>query len=173
MSTRNLLLSLFKYKAWANAGLFAELGKLDTAEQQAERQAAIRVMNHTYVVDRIFAAHLCGEQHGYAGTNTAETPELDALGAAVAASDRWYLEYIEKAPPNPCGKTFGSRSPMGRPGACRARKCWRTSSPTATIIAVPWGASCADVRDAPRATPSRSICTRPSRVAANPPEAGG
>lgn len=99
MSTRNLLLSLFKYKAWANAGLFAELGKLDPAGQQAERQAAIRVMNHTYVVDRIFAAHLCGEQHGYAGTNTAETPELDALGAAVAASDRWYLEYIEKAPP--------------------------------------------------------------------------
>jgi uncharacterized damage-inducible protein DinB len=90
---------LFKYKAWANEELFAELEKLDPVAQQAERHAAIRLLNHIYVVDRIFAAHLSGVAHSYTGTNTAETPTFEALRAAVAESDRWYVEYVEQLAP--------------------------------------------------------------------------
>jgi uncharacterized damage-inducible protein DinB len=89
-----LLHSLFRHKAWANEELFGELEKLDPAAHEAERHAAIRLLNHIHVVDRIFAGHLRGEPHGYAATNTPETPTLAALREAVLASDRWYLDYM-------------------------------------------------------------------------------
>lgn len=94
MSTSTLLQSMFRHKAWANEELFAELAKVDPVAHAAARQAAIRVLNHIFVVDRIFAAHLCGKAHGYAATNTTETPTLEALRDEVAASDRWYVDYI-------------------------------------------------------------------------------
>lgn len=99
MSTSTLLHSLFKYKLWANEELFAELEKIDPVAHQAERHGAIRLLNHIYVVDRIFAAHLAGAGHGYTGTNTPETPTLGELGNAVAESDRWYVKYIENLAP--------------------------------------------------------------------------
>lgn len=99
MSTSTLLLSLFKYKAWANKELFAELEKLDPVTRQAERHAAIRVLNHIYVVDRIFAAHLSGQAHAYTATNTQETPTFEELRVAVDESDRWYVECVENLPP--------------------------------------------------------------------------
>jgi uncharacterized damage-inducible protein DinB len=89
-----LLHSLFRHKAWANEELFGELEKLDPAAHEAERHAAIRLLNHIHVVDRVFAGHLRGEPHGYAATNTPETPTLAALREAVLASDRWYLDYV-------------------------------------------------------------------------------
>ena len=94
MSTSTLLQSLFRHKAWANEELYAALAKLDATTHAAERHASIRVLNHVYVVDRIFAAHLTGAAHGYTATNTTETPTLDALRDAVAASDRWFVDYV-------------------------------------------------------------------------------
>ena len=94
MSTSTLLLSLFEYKAWANDQLFTQLQKVEAGAHATERHAAIRLLNHVYVVDRIFAAHLTGTTHPYKGTNTPETPTLEELGTSVAATDRWYLEHI-------------------------------------------------------------------------------
>jgi uncharacterized damage-inducible protein DinB len=95
MSASTLLHSLFKYKAWANEELFVEIEKLDPAAHQAERHTAIRLLNHIYVVDRIFVAHLSGIAHSYTATNTPETPTLGELRNAVTESDRWYVAYIE------------------------------------------------------------------------------
>jgi uncharacterized damage-inducible protein DinB len=94
MSQNTLLLSLFKYKAWANEQLFAEAAKMDADTHAVERQTAIRLLNHIHVVDRIFAAHLAGTAHDYSATNTAETPTLEALHQAVAETDRWYVEHV-------------------------------------------------------------------------------
>lgn len=99
MSASTLLQSLFKYKAWANEELFTELEKLEPVAHQAERHTAIRLLNHIYVVDRIFAAHLSGTGHGYTATNTPQTPTLDELRNAVTESDRWYVAYVEKLAP--------------------------------------------------------------------------
>jgi uncharacterized damage-inducible protein DinB len=98
MSASTLLLSLFRYKAWANGELFVELEKLNPKVHKAERHTAIRVLNHIYVVDRIFAAHLAGTQHNYSATNTQETPALQELRAAMAQSDQWYVQYVEELP---------------------------------------------------------------------------
>jgi uncharacterized damage-inducible protein DinB len=98
MSASTLLLSLFQYKAWANVELFAEMEKIDASAHAPERHAAIRLLNHIYVVDRIFAAHLAGTAHQYSGTNTPQTPSLAELTDAVASSDRWYVNYVEATP---------------------------------------------------------------------------
>jgi uncharacterized damage-inducible protein DinB len=99
MSAQALLHSLFKYKAWANEELFAECAKIDPKVHQSERHAAIRLLNHIYVVDRIFAAHLSGDRHNYSGTNTPETPSFEELRTAVAESDSWYIEYVGRMSP--------------------------------------------------------------------------
>ncbi|WP_374568350.1 DinB family protein [Ideonella sp.] len=99
MSTSTLLLSLFQYKAWANAELFAELRQVDAEAHAAQRHTAIRLLNHIYVVDRIFVGHLSGTPHGHTGTNTTETPTLDALQAAVAETDRWYIDHVATLSP--------------------------------------------------------------------------
>ena len=74
-----LLQSLFRQKAAIAEELFAVLETVAADD----RVAPIRLMNHIHVVDRIFAAHLRREPHGYAATNTPETPTLDALRDAA------------------------------------------------------------------------------------------
>ena len=98
MSSSTLLLSLFKYKASINEEFFVELAKLDAATHKDERHTAIRLLNHIHTVDRIFVAHLSGVPHGLDGTNTADTPTLEALRDAVAETDRWYVSYVATLP---------------------------------------------------------------------------
>jgi uncharacterized damage-inducible protein DinB len=92
------LRTLFAYKAWANEELFAALAEVDAEKHPAEAHTAIRVLNHVYVVDCIFKAHLAGSAHGYAATNTKETPSLHALAAAVKDVDAWFLAYVTNLP---------------------------------------------------------------------------
>ena len=117
MSAQGILHSLFKYKASANEGLFAEFAKIDPNERQSERHTAIRVLNHIYVVDRIFAAHLSGLKHCYSGTNTPETPSVDGLRTAVAESDRWYVQYVENVRPDKLQDVIKFTFTDGSPGS--------------------------------------------------------
>lgn len=96
MSASTLLTSLFKYKAWANSEILNRIGLIDREAQAAERHNAIRILNHTYVVDRIFAANLQRLKVEYAATNTIETPTLEQLRADVSKSDAWYVDYVSK-----------------------------------------------------------------------------
>lgn len=89
--------SQFRYKAWANAQLIDALSLIDATRYAESWRMAIRLLNHTYVVDRIFAAHLVGEEHSYESTNTPETPTLEQLGQDIEKSDRWYVEYANRA----------------------------------------------------------------------------
>jgi uncharacterized damage-inducible protein DinB len=121
MSTQPLLHSLFRYKAWANKALFAGLEKAAPELPPAERTAVIRLLNHVYVVDRIFAAHLCGKRHNYTSTNTPETPSLEGLRSAVDESDRWYIEYVAKLSPQGLQEQIPFAFADGKPG-CMSRE---------------------------------------------------
>ena len=120
MPVATLLQSLFAYKAWTNAQTFAQVAKVDAAAHGEARHLAMRILNHVYVVDRIFAAHLAGASHPYTATNTPETPELDDLRRAVAESDAWYVQYVQSAQPGMLGTaidftfTDGDRGRMTR-----------------------------------------------------------
>lgn len=92
--SQKILSSLFAQKAWANRELFDALAAPAVAAQADRLHTAIRTLNHIYVVDRIFRAHLLGESHGYMATNTTETPTLGDLHFAVAETDFWFEGYV-------------------------------------------------------------------------------
>lgn len=121
MSASTLLHSLYKYKQWANDELFVELAKLEAEKHKTERHTAIRLMNHIYVVDRIFAGHLSGVPHGYDGTNTTETPTLEGLRDAVAESDRWYVQYTDSLTADQLAEAMPFKFTDGL-GACMTRE---------------------------------------------------
>lgn len=87
------LKSLFAYKAWANAELFARLGTLPP-EQSDQLHTCIRTLNHIYVVDRLFRARLAGDPEPFSATNTKETPLLAELRGEVESTDAWYSRYV-------------------------------------------------------------------------------
>ena len=93
MSNR-ILKSLFAQKSWANTELFNAVALLGAAEHATPLHTARRTLNHIDVVDLIFRAHVLGEPHGYAATNTEETPEINELQFAVAETDAWFERYV-------------------------------------------------------------------------------
>ena len=107
----------FGYKAWANEEMLTALARIDAAAHPEQHRVAIRTLNHTYVVDRIFAAHLSGASHGYSATNTDETPELADLAAAIRESDRWYADYVASVTPSQLDERVSFQFTDGQQGA--------------------------------------------------------
>ncbi len=83
---------LFEYKAWANNELLDALSKLGS--ESSVTNLAIRALSHSYVVDRIFAAHMKHETHGYHSANMTEMPGLDDLAVDMRDSDQDYIDYV-------------------------------------------------------------------------------
>lgn len=94
--SKKILSSLFAQKAWANRELFDVVASISATDHAAPLHMVIRTLNHIYVVDRIFRAHLLSEKHGYTATNTPEMPELAELHFAVTETDIWFENYVSK-----------------------------------------------------------------------------
>ena len=94
--SQKILSSLFAQKAWANLELFGVVASIEPEENAACMQTALRTLNHIYIVDRIFCAHLLGEKHLYTATNTPQTPQLGELHLAVAETDRWFEDFVSR-----------------------------------------------------------------------------
>jgi uncharacterized damage-inducible protein DinB len=90
----NSLTRLFKFKAWADDTLLAALAK--GGDRAPVTDLAIKALSHAYVVDRIFAAHMRGEPHGYGSANLDEMPSLEQLSRDIRASDQEYIGYVAK-----------------------------------------------------------------------------
>jgi uncharacterized damage-inducible protein DinB len=83
---------LFGFKAWADDELLKALARLD--EHSETTKLAIRALSHSYVVDRIFLAHLRGADHPFSSANPARLPTLLNLSQDARASDQEYLRYV-------------------------------------------------------------------------------
>jgi uncharacterized damage-inducible protein DinB len=83
---------LFRYKAWANDELLTALARL--GGDSPITGLAIKALSHSYVVDRIFAAHMRRIGHAYTSANLSEMPTLDDLSADIRESDREYIAYV-------------------------------------------------------------------------------
>jgi uncharacterized damage-inducible protein DinB len=97
MSTATLLISLYEQKAAIDREFFAALASAPLSPEH--RHTALRTLNHIHTVDRIFAAHLRGEPHGFTASNTEAMPTLDALRTSVEQVDAWYLAYVRALAP--------------------------------------------------------------------------
>jgi len=90
---------LARYNAWANERIFDAVARLPDGEATKPRRSLFRnivhTLNHNYVIDRVFQAHLEGREHGYTERNTAECPPLGELWNAQQAVDRWYVAWSD------------------------------------------------------------------------------
>jgi uncharacterized damage-inducible protein DinB/putative sterol carrier protein len=85
---------VFSYKAKANNGILSAMRQFDDASPAKE--IAIRVLNHTYAVDRIFAANLRRAGHEYTSPNPSHAPSLQELSTVIKSSDQWYIDYVSR-----------------------------------------------------------------------------
>lgn len=83
---------LFRYKAWANEQLLATLGRC--GDGSPITALASKALGHTYVVDRIFAAHLRRQPHAFTSANPSRLPTLEELSADFRKSDQEYIDYV-------------------------------------------------------------------------------
>jgi uncharacterized damage-inducible protein DinB len=99
-STLATVQMLTRYKAWANRITYITVMALPEGEALRPRATRfgniVHTLNHIYVVDDIFRAHLEGRSHGYTARNTDHTPPLTDLWAAVQDMDAWYIDYAER-----------------------------------------------------------------------------
>ena len=89
---------VFSYKAKANEEILMTMRQFDDASPAKE--IAIRVLNHTYAVDRIFAANLRQAEHGYTSPNPSQAPSLEELFAAIKTTDQRYIEWLGSFTPS-------------------------------------------------------------------------
>ncbi len=86
--------SQFLYKHWANTALLNSLNQVDGERFPDKKSAAVRLLNHTLVVDKIFIAHIQAEAHPFTSTNTNEMPDLDDLRNSINQADTWLIDYV-------------------------------------------------------------------------------
>jgi uncharacterized damage-inducible protein DinB len=95
------ILTLVNYKAWANELTFSTVHDLPDGEATKQRQTRfgniVHTLNHVYVIDDIFKAHLEGKSHSYTARNTETHPPLAELWEAQKAMDQWYIDYTNNA----------------------------------------------------------------------------
>jgi uncharacterized damage-inducible protein DinB len=91
---------LARYNAWANDSIFDAVAALPAGEATKPRQTLFKSMlhtlNHNYVIDRIFQAHLEGRPHGYSARNTQDHPPLEELRRAQKEIDAWYVAWADR-----------------------------------------------------------------------------
>ena len=99
MSSFLQLQTLTRYKAWANDLLFQTLSELPESELVAERQIIfgniLRTLNHVYVMDVVWKAHLEGGSHGFSTRNPATSPPFIELRDAQKNIDAWFVRYAQ------------------------------------------------------------------------------
>jgi uncharacterized damage-inducible protein DinB len=83
---------LTRYTAWANTRLFEAIAG---TQAPAGVEAMVTTLNHAYVVDLIWKAHLEGLPHGFTSRNTDTQPQAQALRQMQARIDDWYIHYAD------------------------------------------------------------------------------
>jgi uncharacterized damage-inducible protein DinB len=112
---------LARYNAWANRTLIDAVAALPPGEAAKERPTLFKTMigtlNHNYIVNEIWRAHLQGRDHGFTARNGVLFPELDALGREQDAIDAWYVAWADAQTPASLDETIEFTLIGGTPGA--------------------------------------------------------
>ncbi len=91
---------LTRYCAWGNKLIFDAVAALPEGEATKERTSLfknmVHTLNHIYVIDLIWQAHLEGREHGFTARNTPDHPPLADLWRKQQAIDNWYIEWSDK-----------------------------------------------------------------------------
>jgi uncharacterized damage-inducible protein DinB len=90
---------LARYNQWANRTIFDAVRALPAGEAVKERPSLfknmVNTLNHLYVVDLIWQAHLQGRDHGIAALNTVLHADLGELWESQQDVDDWYIGWAD------------------------------------------------------------------------------
>jgi len=100
MTTVSHARTIARYRMWADRLTFDAVAALPPGEATKERPTLFKTMvgtlNHNYVIDLIWQAHLEGRDHGFTARNLVLHPELSDLWQAQQAVNRWYIDWSER-----------------------------------------------------------------------------
>jgi len=90
---------LTRYNRWANQLIFDAVAALPDGEATKVRATLfknmVHTLNHNYVIDLIWQAHLEGREHGFTARNTPGHPPLPDLRHKQGAIDDWYIAWSD------------------------------------------------------------------------------
>jgi uncharacterized damage-inducible protein DinB len=97
---------LARYKAWADARLYATLAGLCATELAAPTRifagSIVRTLNHVYLMDLVWKSHLLGIAHQFTARNPDAAPSFAELHEAQRDIDAWYIDYAATMTPEVC-----------------------------------------------------------------------
>ena len=112
--------SLARYKSWADDLTLQAVAALPPGEAARARttlfKSIIGTLNHSYVVDLIWQAHLQGREHGFTARNAVPHPELEALAAAQRRANDWLLAFSEAQSATSLSQAISFRMVSGEEG---------------------------------------------------------
>jgi uncharacterized damage-inducible protein DinB len=90
---------LTRYNAWADKLLFDAVAALPPGAATQERptlfKTMVRTLNHNYLIDVIWQAHLEGREHGHPRRDVVLHPELADLWTAQQAANAWFNDWSD------------------------------------------------------------------------------
>jgi uncharacterized damage-inducible protein DinB len=106
---------------WADRLTFGAVAALPPGEVVRERptlfKTIIGTLNHNYVIDLIWQAHLEGREHGFEARNLVLHEKLDELWRAQQAINQWYVDWSERQSADSLDETVRFRFIGGEGGA--------------------------------------------------------
>ncbi len=91
---------LANYRLWADDLTFEAVAALPSGEATKERptlfKTIIGTLNHNYIVDLIWQAHLEGREHGFKARNIVMYAVLADLWEAQQKINRWYIDWAKR-----------------------------------------------------------------------------
>jgi uncharacterized damage-inducible protein DinB len=85
------------YRAWADKLTYDAVAALPPGEAGKERatlfKTIIGTLNHNYLIDRVWQAHIEGRDHGFAARNLVLHAELSELWAAQRRMNDWWVDW--------------------------------------------------------------------------------
>ncbi|WP_313117269.1 DinB family protein [Ectopseudomonas guguanensis] len=115
---------LSQYKGWADQLFFDSLRELPAQELSRERAGPIKtmigVLNHIYVIDRIWQAHLQHRDHGFTSRQALPYPDLAELCQAQREVDDWYVAWSSQQSESSLKEVLDFVFVSGNPGSMPA-----------------------------------------------------
>jgi uncharacterized damage-inducible protein DinB len=112
---------LARYRMWADRLTFDAVAALPPGEATKERPTLFKTMigtlNHNYVVDLIWQAHLEGRDHGFKARNLVLHEKLNELWTAQQKINEWYIKWSEAQSDETFGEIVDFTFVSGEKGA--------------------------------------------------------
>src|SRR5260370_20384094 len=100
MTTVHHARTLARYRMWADRLTFDAVAALPPGEAAKERPTLFKTMigtlNHNYVIDLVWQAHLEGRDHGFQARNLVLHEGLAELWKAQQAINQWYIDWSDR-----------------------------------------------------------------------------